>query len=153
MHTQAGCKSSPSSCQLALRANVDLSNLLRKDDRSTERVTWPVNSHTEGTDQLPRSFRLLTKVCILLQCFTELFLPPWEKIKNKKKILACHIACAKICKVKSAVMSVEIQQRNSDNKNPKAEETLRSYGSSGEFTSDVPAPHTVTNSRDQLSAR
>lgn len=76
-----------------------------------------------------------------------------SSLGKKKKILASHIACAKICKVKSAVMSVEIQQRNSENKNPKAEETLRSYGSSGEFTSDVPAPHTVTDSRDHLSAR
>lgn len=39
---------------LALGANVDLSNLLGKDDRGTEPIIWPAkSSNTEGTDQLP----------------------------------------------------------------------------------------------------
>lgn len=58
-----------------------------------------------------------------------------------KEIFASHIACVKSCKVKSAVMSVETQQRKNDNKNPKANKaSLRSYGTSEEFTNDLPAP-------------
>lgn len=51
---------------------------------TAQQVIWPEkNSNMEGTDQLPQSFRLVTKVHILLQCFTELLLPPW----GKKKLL------------------------------------------------------------------
>lgn len=70
----------------------------------------------EGTDQLPQSYRSVTKVRVSLQCFTELLLPPWEK----KIKIASHVACVKICEVKSAVISVETQQKNNSNKNPKA---------------------------------
>lgn len=112
---QAGCKSTPSSQQLAFRANTDLSYLLRKDDHSTASHLACKEQQHGGNRSASSEFQIGYKS----PHFTSVLYRTTTSSLGKEKI-ASHVVCVKVREVKSAVMSVETQQRNNSNKNPKA---------------------------------